>query len=384
MRPLIVVSDVHLAHGGRDAIAADLARLVALHPGHEMVLNGDIFNLSSDPPGRAPAESAATMVKVQDSLATALSKHVAAGHPLTFLAGNHDAGIQIPETRAAFCRALDVTDDAPLRIVPWFIRRNGVHVEHGHFYDPDNAPTHPLAPPTFQTEPLGVSIVRRFLGPYDAFVLAHQHEMTPVEAVKVAIAMCGARAPLFLVRFCVAGAKICAHAVTRSHREAERAHGQREIPRLVDESGVGVPAVQRLLSSGPAPTHTSFRRAFMRLYFDRALAALALPPGLAAFMVGGYSGALWLMTGAVAYLAASLSLGANRYPNRMSDHLRMGADLVRHTTGADLVIFGHTHREDTAAGYENSGSFGYPAHEHRSYLAVDEHGHCTRRFLSRD
>jgi predicted phosphodiesterase len=51
-------------------------------------------------------------------------------------------------------------------------------------------------------------------------------------------------------------------------------------------------------------------------------------------------------------------------------------------TGASLVLFGHTHREDEAEGYLNSGSFGYPQGAERSFLRVDESGRAERRLLS--
>ncbi|HEX6765947.1 MAG TPA: hypothetical protein VF103_10730, partial [Polyangiaceae bacterium] len=56
-RPLVVVGDVHLAHGQAPDNARELARLVERSPGAELVLNGDVFNLSIDPKERDPVES---------------------------------------------------------------------------------------------------------------------------------------------------------------------------------------------------------------------------------------------------------------------------------------------------------------------------------------
>ena len=53
---LAIASDVHLEHEGSERSAGRLARLIAAHPGHEVVLAGDIFNLSLDAASRDPAE----------------------------------------------------------------------------------------------------------------------------------------------------------------------------------------------------------------------------------------------------------------------------------------------------------------------------------------
>ena len=71
-----------------------------------------------------------------------------------------------------------------------------MHVEHGHAYDPDNAPTHPLVVPSVATEPLGVALTRRFLAPNRAFDFAHATEITPFEALARAARVFGTRMPL--------------------------------------------------------------------------------------------------------------------------------------------------------------------------------------------
>ncbi len=383
MRPLVVLSDVHLAHEGREAVAFDLARLVASHPGHEVVLNGDIFNLSCDPRDRDPAESAAAMVAREPRLRSALRDHVASGSPLTFVAGNHDAGVQSPGFRSVLLGLLELRADAELRVEPWFLRRGSVHVEHGHLYDPDNAPAHPLAPPGYRSEPLGVALKRRFLGAHDKFVAVHQHEATPVENIKFAFQECGWRAPVIILRFCAVSASICAETAVRSRLAAERRRGEAGLARCSEATGVPEGTLRELLDAGPKPTHTSFRSTFLRLYYDRMLATLAVPAGLVAAAAGAGAGGAAVSIASIAYVAASVRRGANRNPGGMPGHLRRGASLVRRLTGASLVLFGHTHREDEAEGYLNSGSFGYPQSAERSFLRVDEHRRAERRVLSK-
>jgi UDP-2,3-diacylglucosamine pyrophosphatase LpxH len=381
MRPLVVLSDVHLGHEGRDSVASDLARLVASHPGHEIVLNGDIFNLSCDPRGRNPAESAAAMWGRHPRLRGALRDHVASGSPITLLAGNHDAGVQTPGVRAALLGRLELTDDAELRVEPWFVRRNGVHIEHGHMYDPDNAQAHPLAPPAFRSEPLGVALKRRFLGAHDKFVSAHQHEATPVENIKFAFQECGLRAPLILLRFCAVSAAICAETSVRSRLGAEERRGEAELAGCAASTGIPEATLRELLEARPEPTHKSFRRTFLRLYYDRMMATFAVPAGLLAAFAGAGAGGVVLSVASLAYVMESVRRGANRNPGGMPGHLRRGAAIVRRLTGASLVLFGHTHRDDEAEGYFNSGSFGYPERTERSFLRVDERGRAERRTL---
>src|SRR6186713_1016489 len=133
-RPLVVVGDVHLEHAGSDDVARALAGLVAHSSGAELVLNGDVFNLSLDPAERDPVESVVAMLSQHDALRVALRAKLSAGGPVTLVPGNHDAGIAREGMRDALLAWLELGSDAPLTVVPWLVRRDGVHVEHGHVY----------------------------------------------------------------------------------------------------------------------------------------------------------------------------------------------------------------------------------------------------------
>src|SRR5690606_3028854 len=167
LRPVLVVSDMHLSRIPSQSAAA-LAELLTQHPSHELVIAGDFFELALDPPGKDPSESIGEILSSQPELSRALARHLEAGAPLTLLAGNHDASVASAATHRQILKTLGVSRGAPLSTFPWFIRRAGVHIEHGHFYDPDNAPTHPLSLWNYQTEPLGVAMTRRFVAPNGA------------------------------------------------------------------------------------------------------------------------------------------------------------------------------------------------------------------------
>src|SRR5687767_505703 len=92
-RPLVVVGDVHLEHGGSRETALALGRLIEHSGGHELVLNGDVFNLSLDDKERDPVESIVTMLAPHDELRASLKKKLGGGHPVTLVPGNHDADV---------------------------------------------------------------------------------------------------------------------------------------------------------------------------------------------------------------------------------------------------------------------------------------------------
>src|SRR5262245_46166093 len=71
-RPLIVVGDVHFAHGSKPETAQALARLVDRSEGAELVLNGDVFNLSLDPVASDPVESIVAMLEPHEGLRASL------------------------------------------------------------------------------------------------------------------------------------------------------------------------------------------------------------------------------------------------------------------------------------------------------------------------
>ena len=181
--------------------AADLARLIGLHPDHEIVLNGDTFNLACDAWGHDPAVSAPAMIAAHPALLAAMS--IWRGSGLTFIAGNHDLAIQRPAVRTALLALLSQGATVDLRVEPWIVRRGGVHIEHGHLYDPGNSPTHPLAVPGYRAEPVGIELTRRFVGRYDAWDLyADNWAGSATDNLKAIVAFFGARTVTVTAYYC--------------------------------------------------------------------------------------------------------------------------------------------------------------------------------------
>lgn len=378
LRPLIVLSDLHLAAGGNPVPARDAARLIAASSQHEIILAGDIFDLSLDPPQRKPSDSVVEILKQRPELRAALRAHLHGGAPVALVAGNHDASSTTAEVRSAVLSLLELTDAAPLSTAPWFVRRGNTHVEHGHLYDPDNAPTHPLALWSYATEPLGVALTRRFLAPNDALQFAHAHETTPLKGLLRAFALYRLRTPSVIARYFRTAIALCAQAGRSELLELEREVGAESIAEYAAEWGLDAAIVAQLAEAGPRPTHHRFRDVFMRLYFDRVIATLVTTAGASAGLVLASATGVGAAALGAAYLSASVMRGGNRYSGLPEQRLRDAAAGIRDVTGADLVIFGHTHREDQEPGYINSASFAYSRTGGRPFVRVDTDGRSAR------
>lgn len=370
-----MVSDVHLARGEGVAVAGAFERLVATTPGHEVVLLGDVFDLSREAPSAEPAEALASLLREHEPFRRALARHVRERGAVTLVAGNHDAALARPRVRDALLSTLGVCAGAPVAVVPWLLRRGAVHLEHGHVFDPDNAPAHPLVPTCLSTEPLGIAIMRRFVARHRAYAFAHAHETTPWQGVRWAFELFGPRAPLVVADWFRQTTRLCWEAGRQPWRE-ERALGHAALERYAEVTGVAKEALEELART--QPTHLSFTSTFMRLYYDRILASVAGAVGGAAAL-GGSGLGLGLAVVGAAYVAHSVSRrGKSRYSGRVEERLATAAQAIRARTGADLVVLGHTHREEAAPGYRNTGSFAY-ARGTRPALVIGVDGMVERR-----
>lgn len=380
-RPLVVVGDVHLSHESQRDSGRALGEVVLAHPGAEIMLNGDIFNLSLDAPERDPLESVLAMLRVEPELRKALRTHLTGAGRLTLLPGNHDTALADPELRPRLLAWLELGEGVKLTCSPWFERRGKIHVEHGHAYDPDNAPTHPLVRPTVTTEPLGVALTRRFLAPNRAFDFAHATEITPLEALTRAARVFGVRMPLLLGRYLITAGRFCRQAGWRPELAQERERGDALIRNAAGELGLDAEILRALDDDRPRPTHESFERAFFRLYFDRIVATAGVSAGLGLGALARSRSLAGLAALSALYLFESQRRGRNRYEGLPVRRLRQASGRVRDITGAELVIFGHTHVPEATPGYLNPGSFTYRGEEPRPYAWVGTDGVAERRFV---
>jgi UDP-2,3-diacylglucosamine pyrophosphatase LpxH len=377
--PLVVLSDVHLSATGKSEVAKDLAELVRRSPGHELILAGDVFDLSTEPRDQDVPATVAQMLRAHGDLARALREHLRAGAGVTLIAGNHDAAAATPEVRRVLLRALELVDEAKLDVSPWFVRRGRVHLEHGHLYDPDNAPAHPLAPWSWETEPLGIALTRRFLAPSGALMFAHAHETTPADGLLRAFRIFGPRAPWVVARYFATAIALCAQAGRQRGVARELEHGANALLEFAEECGLAVEMLTEMVTHGPRPTHLDFKATFMRLYFDRVIASVGLLAGASAALLGRSVLGASVAALSGSYLLRSVKSSGSRYSGLTEQRLREAALVVADATDASLVVFGHTHREDEAPRYVNCGSFGYPKCAGRPYVVVDSRGQAQQR-----
>jgi UDP-2,3-diacylglucosamine pyrophosphatase LpxH len=379
--PVLVVSDTHLGPGTPAALGRDLAALVVRHPGHEVLLAGDVFDLSFARSGADSGELLSALLERSPEVVSALHAHAARGDRITIIPGNHDDALGAADVATRLGARLELSGAAPLDIHRWFVRRGPVHIEHGHVYDPDNAPLHPLVECDDTTEPLGVALTRRFVAARGALVYSHAQESTPVAALAHAFHVYGRRAPVMIAQYFHTAFQLCVEAGPRrrAHSGQHRELGERRLMEFARLAGVSDDEVRAMLHSAPAPRHASRREVFLRLYFDRVLATLLLGASVASLPARPWASLTALAS--LAYLAGSVARGKNRYAGMPQDALADAADRIRELSGAELVVFGHTHVEQDSAGYVNTGSFAFPKHPGRPYVTLDRDGRVERRRL---
>jgi UDP-2,3-diacylglucosamine pyrophosphatase LpxH len=363
----------------------DLTRLIEAHPGARLIFAGDLFDLAAAPQRRPRAEAVATALEAHPAARAALGRHVDQGGELWLLGGNHDAAVGSPDFRAELLDALGVSPEARSRVrtSPWFFREGGLHLEHGHLYDPDNAPAHPLV---HGATSLGVHFTEEFIAKTGAHRYLQANDDTPLKLFLASFTWYGRRAPYVIYRYFHAAIGALLKSGPLYHAEAEVPIGRARAERFAEETGVPRALVDDLLALGATSTLTSLSRTFTRLYLDRVLATIAMASGLTAAGLGApRSGASLFGLGAL-LMGVSWAQGHNRYAGTVTERLATSARAIGTATGARLVIFGHTHREAQEEGYANTGSFAFPrGAPGRPYLEIEgspEAPRAARRYWS--
>jgi UDP-2,3-diacylglucosamine pyrophosphatase LpxH len=384
VRPTVVLADVHLVRTTPAPVTNDLARLIRSHAGHRIVVNGDLFDLSADDV-RLPRDVAVGQALAAHPAAlSALSEHVDRGGELWLVSGNHDAEVGAPGFRETLLAELRVSPEARdrVRTSAWFFRVGGLHVEHGHLYDPDNAPAHPLV----MGEPsLGVHFVEQFIGPAGAHRYLTANDDTPLHLFLSSFAWYGPRAPYVIYRYFYTafGALLRSGPLYRANGEVDL--GRNRVRAASDVLGVTGDEIERLAALRATPTLESTARTFSRLYFDRVIGTLSLSAGLGAALSGQRRAASALGALGASILAGSWAMGHNRYRGSVSERLAASARAVANVANVPLVVFGHTHSEALEEGYANTGSFSFPGRAPgRPYLLIEgshEAPRAVRRYL---
>lgn len=359
MRRTIVIGDLHLVRDTPKEVTDDLAKLVAEHAGARIVVAGDLFDLSADYPRTESAAALERAIAAQPRTRAAFAEHVDRGGELWLIGGNHDAAVGEARLKSILDDGLGLRGDARARVrtTPWFFRDGALHLEHGHFYDPDNAPAHPLHA---ELRCLGVHFVEEFIAPTGAFAYLNANDDTPLKLFLRAFSWYGARAPYVIYRYFHAAIGAMMRSGPFFDATEEVARGRAREPAFADELGVPRELVASLVELGVPPTMSSLGATFQRVYFDRVLATIALMTGAGALANKRYAAATWALGFGALAMGVSWALGYDRYGGTVPERLERSADDVARTTGAALVVLGHAHREALGGSYANTGSFSFP------------------------
>ncbi len=381
MRPLLLVSDCHLSPHRLDGTADQLARLQRSFPDAELILNGDTWDLSCETSNRTPGQTLYEWLEQTPRLRAAFTARLRRGVPIRIVAGNHDWELVQSSALEGLRSVLGVTSSAPLEITPSWLRRGDIHIEHGHVFDADNATSWSSGVEASRhQEPLGVALTRRFIAPNGAFAFAHAHEATPLRALSQAFLRFGPTTPRLVIRYYRTAIALCAQAAGLEQEHRNRAESSRDVERVRAHASSGSSSPReddlQLKQLLPRPTHTSFRATLHRLYLDRSLAFAGSCLSLATLGAPGGVGlaARACLAASAAYAAASILRRGNRYKGHLEEALREGAQALSSLTGAEQVVFGHTHTQERIGSYANLGTFGIAAEGTRCWGRTDERG----------
>lgn len=395
---LLILSDTHLSRGYGKRCGQELATLLRAHADCELVFAGDIFDLSLDAPTVPLRESLGRALAPHGELLDALKQHTQRGGRLTIVPGNHDGPLFEPDLSEELRRHIQPQRAENVQVCPWFLRRGDLHIEHGHLYDPDCAPNHPLADSNRESEGLGTALMRRFVAPNDALIFAHAHETTPLSGLRTAIQKWKIRSPLLIANYFRTAGGLMAEARATDVVERDRAQGTALVAQHARGQGLKSDALEQLLYAAPVPTHHSVELMFRRLYFDRILSGVCLSVGLGLLAARGLGteqvastlfepsgmlsfGGLLLLAFGAGSLAGSLRRDHQAGEASVVERLEQGARAIRETTGAPWVILGHSHVEADEPGYLNLGSFGFPRGLGRPYLLASASGRPQKYFF---
>lgn len=378
--PIVVLSDVHLSANLQPERERALEQLLALHPGLDVVFLGDSFEFSNCRESDA-ASAVMELARVNGKFVQALHRHTATGASVFFVAGNHDA----PLVNAKAQVSLAFGPNA--HVVPWCLRYGDVHLEHGHVFDRDNAPLHPLAAYAVAHECLGSSLMRTIVVDRAARVFAHAHDLTPLRALAVARITLGWRLPFVLARLSSSVSLWCLQAAFGrwGAMNAAKRLGLAQLTASASNARLCPNELGALARALPRPTHSSFWRMVWRMYLDVPLALGGA--GVACW----WSGVDWAIGPSMASLTYLFVVGYGALRGRTVrryeppiEALRRGSRIVSGLTRASRVVFGHTHVEYDDGVYFNLGSFGYGGSAGRPYALVEPNGTVARRFVAFD
>ncbi len=352
-----------------EKLTRDIVAFVDAQRGQRIAFAGDLLDLSAESDRVAREDGIREVLGAHPTIRRALGEHLDHGGELRFVAGNHDAEIAADNFRATLLDSLGtrLADPQQLKATPWFFHEGGLHLEHGHLYDPDNAPAHPLS----ACPSLGVHFVEDFIAKTGAHAYLNANDGMPLKMFLSSFAMYGPRAPYVIYRFFHASFGALKQSGPFFRADDRHRDGQARESDFASAARVEDELIRALLDGRPLPTLASMKQTFLRLYLDRVAASLGILGGAACLLSGKRTTGTLLLSLGLLSMFASWARGRNRYGGGVVRNLEQGASRVAEITGAKFVIFGHTHKELTGERYANTGSFSFPGSSPgRPYVTV--------------
>ena len=382
----IVIGDLHLVRDTPAGVIEDFLRLLREHAGARLVVAGDLFDLSADHPGKEKGQALREALAAQPAIKRALQEHVERGGRLDLISGNHDAALGDPLELASLAKALELSaaDATRVRSTPWFFREGGLHLEHGHLYDPDNALTHPLV---VGVRSLGVHFTEEFIAPTGAFRYLNSNDRPPLELLLSAFKWYGVRGPYVVFKYFDAAFRAVLESGPLFRGHGEALTGAAREADFMAQLSVDETLVKQMLALSARPTMEDLAATLSRLYLDRVAATCSILSGAALLAAGKRRAGAWAIGAGALAMGVSWAAGHDRYGGSVPERLAESAGKIASATGAKLVVMGHAHRESDAPHYANTGSFSFPQRAPgRPFLEIegsDEAPRAVRRYITR-
>lgn len=348
-----------------------------------LVLNGDVFDFDAprvrdgasvfhDDPRDAAHDAPATERILDDHpvFVDAMGEHLAAGHRVVMISGNHDAQVTLPEVRevvrrrfvdAALRRGASGSPSSERRAAiearvefrAWFyLTGDGVLIEHGHQYDPYCAYRYPVEP--YEPHAAGTSpVIKPTMGSLATRLLTGRMGYFNPHVDRTYTLGAAGYFRHWLRRYLFSrhslgfawffGSLRTAWALLRARDPGDERRARCHRAAAAEEAGVALERIDRHAELFASPAEEGMRRVLRELYLDRtALIAVCVLFALAWWAIG-VDGTWWVpfTVALVAFVNEARLPGAT-----VGDRWRGVDDAMERVAavhGARAVLFGHTH-----------------------------------------
>lgn len=401
---VLVISDLHL---GEDIlvdgpellnsyIRALNGTLMGFLRGHQdnrvdnrpwhLVINGDMFDFVKMPlgpaagqPVRAGSEQEALrkldrILRIHRPLFMAIATFLLAGHTVTVVEGNHDAEFFFDGVRGTLRQEIvrlagnqlrregqpvHLSHEVGERLVfsSWFVAQTGhYHIEHGHQYDPFCSFEHKLMPleaplgpaaDAVLTQPMSHRLLPRVAELLGNFSTHGINDLTLADIGRLLRSLGVRKSMQLTAAYAALGALLLRQAGSRRQQGLQQmaVHQARRLRVLCAESCYSA-GVLRALDKLKAPPAEYNLPTMLHLFWLDRVAAIACGAAIG-ILWRTLWGATWLQVAMVQVFAVVCAVALKAWdPPAIRTVLRDAAARISQVTGAQYVVFGHSHKPE--------------------------------------